>query len=52
LYVDDVAKSPTIGYIKMSDTSTNTQANGNTTGLANPFASKDKIDAKIKKIRR
>jgi hypothetical protein len=44
--LDDFGKSPTIGYIKMN--STNTQSNTNVPGLANPFVSKQQIDEKIR----
>jgi hypothetical protein len=46
--LEDFGKSPTIGYIKMN--STDTQTNTNLTGLANPFASKDQIDEKVKSV--
>ena len=46
--LDDFGKSPTIGYIKMN--STDTQSNTNVTGLANPFVSKEQIDEKIKSV--
>jgi hypothetical protein len=46
--LEDFRKSPTIGYIKMN--STDTQTNTNLTGLANPFASKDLIDEKVKSV--
>lgn len=46
--LDDFGKSPTIGYIKMN--STDTQTNTNATGLANPFASKEQIDEKVKSV--
>ena len=46
--LDDFGKSPTIGYVKMN--STDTQTNTNATGLANPFASKEQIDEKVKSV--
>ena len=46
--LDDFGKSPTIGYIKMN--STDTQSNTNVTGLANPFVSKEQIDEKVKSV--
>jgi hypothetical protein len=46
--LDDFGKSPTIGYVKMNGTAT--QANTNVTGLANPFASKEQIDEKVKSV--
>jgi hypothetical protein len=46
--LDDFGKSPTIGYVKVN--STHTQANTNATGLANPFASKEQIDEKVKSV--
>lgn len=46
--LDDFVKSPTIGYVKMN--STDTQTNTNATGLANPFASKEQIDEKVKSV--
>ena len=46
--LDDFGKSPTIGYIRMN--STDTQTNTNATGLANPFASKEQIDEKVKSV--
>jgi hypothetical protein len=46
--LDDFGKSPTIGYVKMN--STDTQANTNVTGLANPFVSKKQIDEKVKSV--
>ena len=50
--IDDFDKSPTIGYIKMSNTNTQASGNttGNTTGLANPFVSQDQVNAKIKSV--
>src|SRR5215212_2757588 len=42
--LEDFGKSPTMGYIKMN--STDTQSNTNATGLANPFVSKEQIDEK------
>ena len=46
--LDDFGKSPTIGYVKMN--STDTQTNTNATGLVNPFASKEQIDEKVKSV--
>ncbi len=46
--LDDFGKSPTIGYIKMN--STDTQTNTNATGLANPFASKELVDEKVRSV--
>lgn len=46
--LDDFGKSPTIGYIKMN--STDTQTNTNVAGLANPFVSKERIDDKVKSV--
>lgn len=46
--LDDFGKSPTIGYIKMNGT--DTQTNTNATGLANPFASREQIDEKVKSV--
>ncbi len=46
--LEDFGKSPTIGYIKMN--STDTQSNTNATGLANPFVSKAQIDEKVKSV--
>ena len=46
--LDDFGKSPTIGYVKMN--STDTQTNTNATGIANPFVSKEQIDEKIKSV--
>ena len=46
--LDDFRKSPTIGYVKVN--TTGTQANTNATGLANPFASKEQIDEKVKSV--
>jgi hypothetical protein len=46
--LDDFGKSPTIGYVKMNNT--DTQANTNVTGLANPFVSKEQIDEKVKSV--
>jgi hypothetical protein len=46
--LDDFGKSPTIGYVKMNSTAT--RANTNVTGLANPFASKEQIDEKVKSV--
>ncbi len=46
--IDDFGKSPTIGYIKMNKT--DTQTNTNLNGIANPFVSKEQIDKKIKSV--
>jgi hypothetical protein len=46
--LEDFGKSPTIGYIKMN--STDTQSNTNATGIANPFVSKEQIDEKVKSV--
>ena len=46
--LDDFGKSPTIGYVKINDT--DTHANTNATGLANPFSSKEQIDEKVKSV--
>ena len=46
--LDDFSKSPTIGYVQMN--STVTQTNDNMTGLANPFATKEQIDEKVKSV--
>ncbi len=46
--LEDFGKSPTIGYVKMN--STDTQTNTNVTGIANPFVSKEQIDAKVKSV--
>jgi hypothetical protein len=46
--LDDFGKSPTIGYVKTN--SNDTQANTNAIGLANPFASKEQIDEKVKSV--
>ena len=46
--LDDFSKSPTIGYIQMN--STVTQTNDNATGLANPFVSKEQVDEKVKSV--
>jgi hypothetical protein len=48
LILDDFSKSPTIGYVKMN--STVTQTNDNMTGLPNPFVSKEQIDEKVKSV--
>ena len=45
---EDFDKSPTIGYITMDKT--NTQTSGNTTGSANPFVSKEQVNDKIKSV--
>jgi hypothetical protein len=47
---DDFDKSPTIGYITMDKTNTQTAASGNTTGMANPFVSQDQVNEKIKSV--
>ena len=44
---EDFTNSPTSGYIKVEETST---SNSNATGLANPFASKEQINEKIKTV--
>lgn len=46
--LDDFNKSPTIGYIKINNT--DAQTNSNVTGIANPFASKELIDKKVKSV--
>ena len=46
--LEDFGKSPTIGYVKMN--STDTQTNTNVTGIANPFVSKEQIDEKVKSV--
>jgi hypothetical protein len=46
--LDDFSKSPTIGYIQMN--STVTQTNDNMTGLPNPFVSKEQVDEKVKSV--
>lgn len=46
--LDDFGKSATIGYVKVN--STDTKTNTNATGLANPFASKEQIDEKVKSV--
>ena len=46
--LDDFGKSPTLGYIKMN--STDTQTNTNATGLANPFVSKEQIDERVRSV--
>jgi hypothetical protein len=46
--LDDFEKTPTIGYIKMN--STDSQTNTNAVGLANPFANKEQIDEKVKSV--
>jgi hypothetical protein len=45
---EDFDKSPTIGYITMDKT--NTETSGNTTGSANPFVSKEQVNEKIKSV--
>ena len=44
---DDFTNSPTSGYIKVEETNT---SNSNATGLANPFASQEQINEKIKAV--
>ena len=46
--LEDFGKSPTIGYVKMNNT--DTQTNTNVTGIANPFVSKEQIDEKVKSV--
>jgi hypothetical protein len=46
--LDDFDKSPTIGYIKINNT--DAQTNSNVTGIANPFASKELINEKVKSV--
>jgi hypothetical protein len=46
--LEDFGKSPTIGYIKVN--STDSQTNTNLTGLANPFASKELVDEKVRSV--
>lgn len=46
--LDDFSKSPTIGYIQIN--STVSQTNDNVTGLANPFVSKEQVDEKVKSV--
>lgn len=46
--IDDFSKSSTIGYIKINNTVTHISTN--VTGIANPFASKDQIDEKVKSV--
>jgi hypothetical protein len=46
--LNDFGKSPTIGYIKVNNT--DTQTNKNMNGIANPFASKEQIDEKVKSV--
>ena len=46
--LEDFGKSPYIGYIKINNT--DTQISTNVTGMANPFASKDQIDEKVKSV--
>jgi hypothetical protein len=41
---EDFTNSPTSGYVKVQD------ASSNATGLANPFASKEQINEKIKSV--
>ena len=41
---NDFLKSPTSGYVKVKDTSSNA------TGIANPFASKEQVSEKIKSV--
>lgn len=47
--LDDFSKSTTIGYIKMNNTD-NQAVSYNSTGIANPFASKEQINDKIKSV--
>lgn len=47
--LDDFSKSPTIGYILKNSTD-NEGMNNNSTGIANPFVSKEQIDDKIKSV--
>ena len=44
---EDFANSPTIGYIQAAES---TSSGTNTTGLANPFASKEQIHEKINSV--
>ncbi|HZB64567.1 MAG TPA: hypothetical protein VE307_04580 [Nitrososphaeraceae archaeon] len=44
---DDFTNSSTSGYVKVEDTSS---SSSNATGLANPFASKEQINEKIKSV--
>ena len=46
--LDDFGKSTTIGYIKIN--STDTKTNTNATGRANPFASKEQVDDKVRSV--
>lgn len=46
--LDDFDKSPTIGYIKINNT--NTQTNTNMISIANPFVNKEQIDKKVKSV--
>lgn len=46
--LDDFGKSPTIGYVKMNNT--DTQTNTNVTGIANPFAGNEQIKDKVKSV--
>lgn len=45
---EDFDKSPTIGYITMDKT--NTQTSGNSTEVANPFVSQEQVNEKIKSV--
>jgi hypothetical protein len=49
---DDFLKSPTSGYVKVTDASSNGTGtgNGNGTGIANPFASQEQVSEKIKSV--
>jgi hypothetical protein len=44
---EDFTNSPTSGYVMVKDTSS---SSSNATGLANPFASKEQINEKIKSV--
>ena len=45
--IDDFTNSPTSGYVKVKE---NSSPDSNATGLANPFASKEQINEKIKSV--
>lgn len=47
--LEDFSKSPTIGYIKMNNTDNQATPN-NSTRIANPFASQEQINDKIKSV--